>query len=211
MKHLVGFKPRTSKVKNLNRKSWNQDKLFMNQLDEADWKRITEEFRKDLTDDVIHTAVKNLPPEIYAISGEKIAKTLIKRKERLPGDAMDYYRFISNSIVIEGTDDAEIFAFSGTGDSLTVTVNRKKDQSLVYRRSFHKDDTKEIRIQGLGGEDSFVGQENLKTKIDLKIDGGDGKDLFSLQSVANTRIIDSDANAGSYTKELQKFVGVKEE
>ena len=194
MKHINGFKKESRKLKNLNFKSWRFDKTFLNELDAATWERVAKEFQLKLTDDVIDAAVKKLPKEIYAINGAMLQERLKNRRNTLPENVMKYYKFISNTVDISGTDEEELFEIKNQDKNLTVTVfrikNNKPDRK-IYERAFNPDDTRFINLEGFGGNDYFRVLENASSEIKIKISGGKGKDVYDLKGELKTSIYDS--------------------
>lgn len=212
LKHMVGFTGHTRNLTKLNAKAWNFDRTFLNELDAAQWQQIIQRFQSLLTDDVIRTAVHELPPEIYALNGADIESKLISRRNSLLKDGMEYYRFLSENITVIGTDAAETFSISQAGDSVRVTVmsSREGKEQIIYSRSFSRDDTYEINLIGLGGDDRFQ-SENISSKIRFNIDGGKGKNSYALNGSIRKKIQDSEADAKTYEPVLKDLLKIKDE
>jgi len=189
LKHLVGFRHKTNKIKKLNAKAWTFDRTLMNELEREEWQQIFQQFRSDLNDDVIFRSVKRLPPETYAISGKLIEEKLISRRDDMEDDLMDYYEFLSKVVTVNGTDDEEIFTLYAEGNNLAVRVTDVKGRKL-YERVFDKADTKQVELNGFKGKDRFVIEENVSSRINLVIDGGEGEDSYDLKGDLKKRIFD---------------------
>ncbi len=189
-RHFVGFRGGLTKLTNLNFKAWKFDKTFINRLDESDWERIINETTNSLSDAVLENAVLTLPPPIFKISGKEIQDKLKERRADLLQAGMKYYRFLANSVTINGTDKSEIFVVRTTPSGLQVTVFDEQDGSrgrLVYTRTFNSDHTDEILITGLGGSDKFIIEEGTASRIQIKIWGGDAPDTYNIKgSIKNT-------------------------
>ena len=95
MPHLSGFNLHPTRLKQLNHKSHQFDRNYLKDLDGKDWKRIILKFQHDLGDEDISKATKNLPPEVYKISGQEIQKKLRTRRDELLPNALEYYYFLS--------------------------------------------------------------------------------------------------------------------
>lgn len=210
MKHLVGFTETTSNLKNLSAKSWNMDLLFLNQLNESDWKRMTEQFQRSVTDDVIRSAVKKLPKEIYALNGEEFTSKLISRKNSMAAEVLKYYRFLAGTPVVYGTDQSEIFELSGNADSITISVLSSANKRLLYKRSFYPGETKKIRLLGLGGNDTFTTAANYAGQIEVEADGGTGKNEYRIVNHSRIAFKDSNMHAESYFEYLRKWLPIKD-
>ena len=91
MPHMTGFIKSSSDIKRLSKKTKAMDKQCTDQLSEQDWINITKEFQKRITDEVIATAIKKQPVEIFAIRGNEIIETLRSRRDGLLKNVMKYY------------------------------------------------------------------------------------------------------------------------
>lgn len=193
MKHTNNFKKESKHLKHLNFKSWQFDKTFLNELDAAMWKKNITLFRKQLPDETIRAAVKNLPPEIYTIDGKSLEEKLISRRNTLLENAMKYYGFISATVTVFGTEEKEMFTVSGD-KNIVVTVYRgseRKPSEKIYERTFDPDETGYIYLEGLGGDDQFVIEQTASSKIKIKIRGGNGKDSYDLRGNVKSKVYDS--------------------
>jgi len=197
MKHINGFRKNSRGLKNLNYKSWRFDKTFLNELDAATWERVVKEFQESLTDEVIENAVKKLPHEVYALSRPKLEGRLKSRINSLLPNAMKYYRFISNTVDISGTDEEELFEINKLENNIVVSIYRvaedKKKDNKIYERIFNSDETRFINLNGLGGNDQFLIEKNLSSDIKIKINGGDGKNVYDLNK-GNLKVIVYDSS-----------------
>ena len=158
MPYFRGFKKNFGSIRKLSTKAWNMDRLFLNELSEKDWEQTITEVQHALTDSVIEVAVRKLPPEVYAINGERIVSFLKNRRSQLFKKGMNYYRFLSKDIYIIGTDDAEYINLETKNDDLTVTVYNCKEQKKgckIYQRSLDRNNTKRVYVVGLQGQDKL--------------------------------------------------------
>lgn len=187
MPYIQGFRKNIPNVKGLAFEERFFDRFFMNELDEASFKKITEELVASLPDSVLQNAVNKFPSKIYESVGERTFKTLRSRRDVLVEEALKYYRFISKTVDITGTSKNEYFNVSGSTDGkLNVTVYKiSKDtdtSKIMYQRIFDPNITKEVRLYGMDSKDVFniSGTENSSIKI--RMIGGKGKDEFHVQN-----------------------------
>jgi hypothetical protein len=194
MKHINGFKKESKGLKNLNYKSWQFDKTFLNELDAGIWQRNIKQFQQQLPDKVIQQAVQKLPPEIYAINGKLLEEKLKSRRNSLLENAMKYYDFISGTVTVYGTDENEIFEIKGN-KQITVSVYRAKKNKppseKIYERVFEPDETGYIYLEGFGGDDQFFIDNRASSKIKIKIQGGKGNDVYNLKGDLKAMVYDS--------------------
>jgi hypothetical protein len=90
---FVGFRNRM-KLKALNYKSWSFDKQLLKDLGENDWRTGIQTFQSKLGDSLLAAAVRRLPPEIYALSGTRMYRRLLIRRDRMLKDGMRYRHFL---------------------------------------------------------------------------------------------------------------------
>lgn len=192
--HINSFKKQSKKLKRLSYKSWEFDKYFLNDLSSEEWKSIIQQFQNNIPDPVIDAAVRNLPPEIYAISGREVAGKLKSRRDGLLKNAMEYYEFLTTAVNVTGSNKEEIFWISSDGDGMMVRVFRAKNGeqgSKIYERRFLPAETKLVSIYGLEGNDQFIVDESTTDDIRLKIYGDKGKDSYNIKGKGKSRIYDT--------------------
>jgi hypothetical protein len=192
--YMQGFKKHIRSINGLNYKERDFDRFFMNNLDEAAWKRITVDFKNTINDEVIKSAVGKLPGAIAAIDSATIAEKLRSRRDVLPEKAMSYYKFISKTVTVPGSNKDEYFHVKKHDGGLQLTVYKRTDlkdsTTIMYNRVFDEKITKEIRLYGLNGDDKFEIDPDVSSKIKFRIIGGKGKDSFDLKGNAKSKIYD---------------------
>ena len=93
------------------------DRRYLPRVTEKEWKATTEFVKSRLTDHVIESAVKRMPPEIYAKAAPEMLKKLKYRHDHLDEISMKYYKQINRVIDI----------FTSNQDDY-VEVNRVSDK-----------------------------------------------------------------------------------
>ena len=187
-KYLQGFEKDFYSVKWFNWEARDLDRIFMNQLTENEWKNVIDTFQTKLTNTVIDSSVKKLPPEIYALDPATISDKLKSRRDLLMKEGMKYYSYISRRVNIVGSNKQELFKVENINDSIRVTVYKENKKNvntgIMYQRSFTKY-TKELRLFGLHGNDRFEIDEKVSGKTKVRLIGGKGNDTFDIRG--NTR------------------------
>lgn len=185
MPFLKGFNDKIKGAKWLSYWARDFDRLLLNSLNEDDWRKSITAFQSSVTDEVIHKAVANLPPEVYAISGPAIEEKLRSRRSLLLKEGMNYYRFLSREVNVVGSNQKEYFRVSQAGEQMQVRVYKRKRSvdsvSVMYDRRFDEKTTDEIRFFGLAKDDLFEVDSNVSSKIRLRIIGGRGNDTFNIK------------------------------
>ena len=191
--HFSGFKKKSTGLRKLNSKSWNFDKTFLNGLDEMEWRNMILEFQRLLSDSVIEASVKAIPAPVFALDGENIIRKLKSRRDGLLKNGLDYYTQLSRTVIINGSDEEELFEATGTGDRLKVAVySLQKDGSrqMIYERIFDPRKTKSISLQGFKGSDQFLIDETASSTIRLDVYGHEGNDVYTVKGAVRSRITD---------------------
>jgi hypothetical protein len=192
--YMWGFTKKDMALRKLNSKIWYIDAQWLNQLNAEDWRTTIRQFQKSINDSVIETAVRNMPAEVYALSGKQLVMKLKSRRKALMKNAMKYYRFLAANPVIVGTDGQESFRITSEGKNISVTIlNRSKNTEILYRRKFYRRETNKISIMGLAGNDLFSIDEKVSSPIRLNLDGGEGNDVYTLKGKIRYKIGDNDS------------------
>jgi len=185
MRKLQGFDYSINDVIGLGFNSRYFDRSFMSEPDLDDWMSIVRDIQNDVTDTVVHNAIKVLPKNIYDLSGREIENKLICRRNLLHERGEEFYRFLSKTVDVTGTKERELFDIKRQENGNTqVTVfalsNKKgKIKEQLYNREFKYGETKEIRLYGLAGKDIFKVNGAGKKGIKVRIIGGKGNDSIT--------------------------------
>ena len=208
--YLEGFKKKIKKISGLNYKERDFDRFFMNNLDEATWKKITADFQNKLTNEVIENAVTGFPAPIANMDAKLVSEKLKSRRDQLSKEALKYYTFISKVVSVPGSNKSEYFHVTKHANGLQLTVYKKLNStdsaSVMYNRVFDEKITKQIRLYGLNGEDKFEIDEDVSSKIKLRIIGGKGNDTFNLKGNVRNKVYDlsTEKNASINLRKTKK-------
>lgn len=197
---LEGFKAHAKHINRFNYAARNVDRFFLDELNEDDWSRSTTEFLAHMNDSVLEKALAQQPAEIRPYSAAKILARLKERRKYLAEETDHYYRFLSKTVSITGSDKKELFDIMQQEDGhVKVEVFKlNKEEELkvkMYSRTFDPQVTHELRLYGFGGDDQFR-VHGKHAPIRIRMIGGDGQDQFlnEMQSGSGGRIYDlSDA------------------
>lgn len=186
------FGRRIRDVQSLTFKARHLDRFLLSELTREDWLKEARYVQETMTDSLIDLAIQAFPPQIQEISGGEIAKKLKSRRERLDQDVLRFYKLLSHEVDIVGTNQAERVEVDRNHDG-TVTVSMYEEHSQkdgagrrIFRRTFLPGETKEIRLFGLDGEDTFTIRGSSRNSIRLRIIGGPGNDRVREESTVNS-------------------------
>ncbi len=192
MRCFINFSLEVKKIKNLSWKAWTLDKNFLNEMGAADWEEAIRDVQALLTDSVIETVVRKMPASIYAMHGSEFISTLKSRRDHLKKAVMKYYHFLSEEVLINGSNEDETFSISSSGNELRIAVYRMDSvKKMIYERRFSRSETYFITLNGLAGNDVFEIDEHTKSKIRLIINGGEGRNHYSIKGDIRTKVNDT--------------------
>ena len=185
------FQPFSEDIRDIEGQNFNAryfDRFFLIGTSKEDWTRIAKELQQKLTDEVIEEAIKELPPEGYDVTGEEIIATLKVRRDKLVEFAHLYYDVLAKEISIPGTLKDDFFEVIRNVDG-SVEVNvyprkkgKKKKSERYYHRVFYPEETKEIRLYGIEGNDEYIIKGEAKKSILVRIVAGFQKDKIEDKS-----------------------------
>jgi predicted phosphodiesterase len=156
------------------------DRKFLTTLTREQWMQVADDLCARLTDEAIESAIKQWPEEIYKLHGEEVIKKLKARRSTLTSDALKHYLFLSQEVSLVGSDKRELFEVerkdNGNVNVAVYKLNKEGEKGkLISEREFIRDETQEIRLYGLAGDDRFV-ITGKKNKIKVRVIGGSGND-----------------------------------
>ena len=176
---LQGLRAEPKNVLSFNWGARNFDRSFLNELSEKKWSNAIDTFLSSVNDSVIESALHKQPAEVQNYHANRIIHVLEEKRQYFKEDMLKYYRFLSKTVSVLGTNDADKISIGENADgSIAVTVKDLKDSTVSYKRVFDPGVTKEIRIYGLEGNDRFV-LDGEGSPIKLRLIGGPGEDVFT--------------------------------
>lgn len=185
------FGPTFGYLPGLVRQARLLDQRGLAQLTRADFRTLATDLQRCLPDTLIDRALRRLPPAVFALEGPRLAAALRARRARLPQAADAFYQTLARAPVVPGTAQPERFAIHRYPDSTTVRVfsaalaRFPPGDSLHFRRTYFTAETRELTLEGLGGNDLFeVQTTGAGHPIVLRVYGGPGHDLLRLQGHA---------------------------
>jgi hypothetical protein len=150
-------------------------------------------FAAKLTDEVIERSVRRLPPEFYSRDGARLVKVLKSRRDVFREAAKEYYLQLADYVDIHFSNKREYAEVHRLNDHEVEVVAWQRDKNSgepkrdkrVYRRVFEQDETNEIRIYMLGGDDKVVVDGEVQSSIPLRVIGGKGDDELIDHSIVH--------------------------
>ena len=190
---------------------------FMNsrpesQFSHKEWNTMTEDFVKDVTDDILEEALQQLP-EAVRFRNDQLLRELKLRRAALPAAMDKYYRFANSIVDIRTSNKHEFVKITGTPKGkLNVTIRKmEKDGSIkgkLMDTSYDPSITKEIRIYVNDGNDSLL-IDTKESPIRIRVIGGKNRKAYNIvESARKVDLYDTRHEASYYgnTGRLRKHV-----
>lgn len=193
--HLQSFDHTIKDITIFNFPARNLDRQLLNELSLDQWLAVAKDLQQSLTDPIIEASVKQMPAEVFSISGNEIVAKLKSRRDHLAEYASDYYKFLAKEVDITGSEKNEFFEIKRLDDEQTSVdiykINKEGEtkKKPLYSRIFKTDETKEIRLYGLAGKDRYTIDGKVNDAITIRIIGG----------IENDSIIDQSSTRGKQT------------
>jgi predicted phosphodiesterase len=201
LRHMRTFKGDKINVKWLGREPYPMDLAFLRTAEEKDWISQAKFIQENLSDADIDNAFKNMPKEVQDETVEDIKNKLKSRKKDLQKYASEYFDVLSRTVMIAGTDKKDKFVINhNEKKSIVVQVFRvKKDgDELVYTKTVTDSKTKNLWIYGLDDNDVFQVIGNQKSKIKIRLIGGQNNDTYNIENGKRVIVYDFKSKENTY-------------
>jgi hypothetical protein len=198
---FVVFGPDYPGILGLTWNGWEQDRVLLTGLEWAVWDETARDLQRRLTDEVIERAARRMPPEYFALDGERMIEALQQRREKLPEAARKYYELLAGEVDVHATDEAEVLEIDRfpDGDLAVKLAAAGADGAPAaepyYVRRFHPDETNEVRVFLRGGDDRVTVRGGAGGPIRLRVVAGEGQDVLDDSQGGGTRFYDAAGRA----------------
>jgi len=188
--HLQPFSPHIRNVSHWNFNARHFDRFFLNHLNETEWNEQISLVQNILTDSLIHQAMLQMPDTIVKLSAQELETNIRSRRDELKVTGNEYYKSLSKIVDLPLSAKREFIGIDFENDgSISIDVhNKKKDGTegaRILKRRFFSNETEEIRIYGLAGEDEYKLHGKGNSPIKLRLIGGTGHDQFTATDAFN--------------------------
>jgi len=201
LRHMRTFKNKIDNVKWLSREPYPMDLAFLKTADEKDWIEQAKYIQENLSDAEIDNAFKSMPKEVQDGTVDDIRRKLKNRKKDLQKYASEYSDVLSKTVMIAGTDKKDKFVINHNArKSVKIQVYRiKKDgDELVYTKTVTDAKTKNLWIYGLDDSDVFEVTGEQKSKIKIRLIGGQNNDTYNIENGKKVIVYDFKSKENTY-------------
>ncbi|MBQ4821551.1 metallophosphatase [Aquimarina sp. MMG016] len=165
------------------------DLTFINKSDWTVWEKQLKYIQTNLTDEVIEQAFEELPDEIKGETIDEIKAKLRGRRQNLKSIAREYYLYINKFEVVVGTQKDDDFVIKRLPNGKTSLDIHRKDLG-IFNRTFTNQETKEIWLYGLDGNDSFKVEGDGDHPIMIRAMGGRKNDTYDFKNPKKIKLYD---------------------
>jgi len=154
------------------------DRRLLSSVTSAQWDSLAQYIQTVLSDTRLRAAVRQLPREWQQTVGTDVFELMRHRREELPQLARQYYRLVASTVEIRGTPKGDTFVAERTRDGIVQITWRQSGGTRRFFRECTSDETREIRLFGLGGRDSILITGDVDRSIDVIGVGGSDEDVL---------------------------------
>ncbi len=194
LKLFEGFNEEIKSAKGLNSspKTYMLDLLMLRETDLATWEEQARLIQNNITPEVIDRALDLFPDEVKDESVDMIKYNLLSRKSGLVNTAREFYAYINQYALVNGTDKDDYFTITSPEKGRTKIVVERiiegEPTKKFFEKTYYDDITKEIWIYGLDDDDVF--DVKGKQEIRLRIVGGQNNDVYKVEDGSNVHLYD---------------------
>ncbi|MFP2995735.1 metallophosphoesterase [Spongiivirga sp. MCCC 1A20706] len=191
---LTSYDEKLKSTKWFNVEPYPLDMALIDSSDKSVWDAQVQAIKNGLTDEVIHDAFRQMPEEVQDQTITEIKLKLKGRLRNLQKISDEYYKHMNRFTVVKGTDKDDWFDIEALQNgNIKVTafrIKKGKKATKFHERIYKKADTKEIWIYGLDDDDHFEVLKGWKSKIKVRLIGGQNKDTYVLNGDGRTHVYD---------------------
>ncbi|SEN86729.1 Calcineurin-like phosphoesterase [Flavobacterium sp. CF108] len=201
LRHMRTFKDKIGNVKWLSREPYPMDLAFLKTAEEKDWIEQAKFIQDNLSDSDIENAFKAMPKEVQDGTVDDIIRKLKIRKGDLQKYAAKYSDVLSKTVMIAGTDKKDKFVLNHNArKSIEIQVFRvkKEGDELVYTKTVNDAKTKNLWIYGLDDNDVFEVKGDQKSRIKVRLIGGQNNDTYNIENGRKVIVYDFKSKENTY-------------
>ncbi len=172
--------------------TWNGrdvDRRILTDLEAPVFDSVARVLASRMTDQVIINSVRRMPREFHALDADRLARTLIARRDGIDGMARSYYRLLAARVDVWGTDKADEAKVTRNADGSTL-VTLTADGTTYYRRRFDSGETEEVRLYLHGGADRLTVEGEGRGSPAVRAVGGGGDDHSAITARSGVKLYD---------------------
>ena len=172
-KNLTRFEAKYPSINSLSDRSREVDRRLLAGVEKAVYDSVAAALMARITDAVIDSAVRQMPPEYRALAPSFAAK-IKHRRDGLPFIANEFYAVLSKLVDVHATDVADRATVTYLAGGLVDVQLRSGNNAPYYRRRFDPRETREVRVYLHDGDDAAVITGSVTSNLIVRVIGGNG-------------------------------------
>ncbi len=181
------------------------DRSLLQNVGKEAWVEQAQFIKENVTDDVIEEAFSKLPKETRGETTKELISNIKGRRDNIVDIAERYYQHLASLAIVTGTDKDDFIDIERIENGDTkVTITRNKDgkrAETLSEKIYHPDETSEIWVYGLDDDDKVFSSGNAKSKIFVRVIGGQDNDIYDIENGNNLKIYDHKSLPNTIEKE----------
>ncbi len=181
-----------SKIDNIlyhNTNGSRVDVVMLKSLSYTDWKNEALYIKEHLTDEIIEKAFLYFPKEVRGERLDNVKSVLKYRRDHILEIAEAYHKILTKNIVLKATNKSDLIDIKRMpGGKTKITFSQKG--KTYFEQTYTKPNTKEIWIYALDGEDIINVSGESDKYIEIKMIGGQKKDIYNVENGKRIDIVD---------------------
>ena len=170
---LSRFEGKYQSIRVLSDNSRELDRRFLAGLEKPVWDSIAVAMQRRVTDAVIDSAVRTLPPEYRSVAPSFAAK-LKQRRDGLRAVASKFYDVLAAEVDVHATDAPDHATVTYLPGGVVDVQLQAEGKEPYYHRRFDPRETAEVRVYLHDGDDSAVVKGDVTSNIRVRVVGGNG-------------------------------------
>ncbi|MBK9099232.1 MAG: BamA/TamA family outer membrane protein [bacterium] len=173
--------------------TWNGrflDRRVLTELDKQKWDSVTVAVQVQVTDELIDSSLKMLPPEVHDICASEISYNLKSRRDSLQWASDQLYGLVNKYADVFCSNEDDYVELNRLDDKSTVVTIYRRDKSTsnakgdpLFHKVFDNKITKDLRIHLDDGDDkTYIFGECSEAPV-IRVIGGKGRDEFIDESI----------------------------
>ena len=187
---LRSFENKIDFISGINFNARHFDRTFLNGLTKDDFIEAAVFVQDHITDEVINEAFLAWPKSIRDNDADEIFEKLQARRKDLRKYAEEFYDYLYEEVDIVGTKGKDNFEIKIEKNQAEVYIytHKKNEKKLIYNNVIDLSVTKELRLFGLGDDDTFeLSGDNTNRR--LRIIGGEGHDIVNNRTASKKVLV----------------------
>jgi hypothetical protein len=182
-------------VENLSWSGRYVDRRVLNKIKKTEWDSICQFIQNKISNREIELAARKMPELWFQKEGKRLINLLKIRRDHLHEISEDFYNYMFEYVHIYGSNDEELLEIKrlNKDETLVQIYDYKKKKKgkgrLIYDRNFKRSETKEIRIFLDNGNDITYIQGDAESGIEIHIVGDKGEDSYLSESTVKSKLL----------------------